>query len=225
MFNHLNNKFEFPKLEEVKVNGQRYYKVEDDLFPSVTTILSIQNNEGLQKWRERMGEDVANFESIRAANRGNGFHKICESYLNNQDISEYRKNVLSFGLFNLVKNEIERIDNIHGLETTLHSTKYKIAGRTDCIAEFDGMLSIIDFKSANRARADDLLEKHAIQETAYAIMWEEHTNIPIEQIVTIVSCENGESQTVINKPAFFVEKLEECVNEFRIYEKSNQKIT
>ena len=221
MFNHLTNNFDFPQLEDVKINGQRYYKVEDDLFPSVTTILSIQNNEGLQKWRERIGEEVANFESRRAANRGNGFHKICESYLNNQDISEYRKNVLSYGLFNLVKNEIERIDNIQGLETTLHSTKYKIAGRTDCIAEFDGMLSIIDFKSANRARTEDLLEKHSIQETAYAIMWEEHTNIPVEQIVTIVACENGDSQTVINKPAFFVEKLEECINEFRIYEKTN----
>jgi len=221
MFNHLNNKFEFPKLEEVKVNGQRYYKVEDDLFPSVTTILSIQNNEGLQKWRERIGEEVANFESRRAAKRGNGFHKICETYLNNQDISDHRKNVLSYGLFNLVKNEIERIDNIHGLETTLHSKQYKIAGRTDCIAEFDGMLSVIDFKSANRPRAEDLLEKHSIQETAYAIMWEELTNVPIEQIVTIVACENGDSQTVINKPTFFVKKLEECINEFRIYEKSN----
>ena len=104
MFNHLTINFDFPKLEEVKVNGQRYYKVENDLFPSVTTILSIQNNEGLQKWRERMGEEVANFESRRAANRGNDFHKICETYLNNQNISEYRKNVLSYGLFNLVKN-------------------------------------------------------------------------------------------------------------------------
>lgn len=217
MFNHLTNNFDFPKLEDVIVNGQRYYKVEDDLFPSVTTILSIQNNDGLQKWRERMGEEVANYESRRAANRGNGFHKICESYLNNQDISEYRKNVLSYGLFNLVKNEIERIDNIHGLETTLHSTKYKIAGRTDCIAEFDGMLSIIDFKSANRPRVEDLLEKHAIQETAYAKMWEELTNIPIEQIVTIVACENGDSQTVINKPEYFLKQLEECINEFRIH--------
>jgi hypothetical protein len=102
--------------------------------------------------------------------------------------------------------------------------EYKIAGRTDCIAEFDGMLSIIDFKSANRTRADDLLEKHAIQETAYAKMWEEQTNIPIEQIVTIVACENGDSQTVINKPTYFQKQLEECIKEFRIYEKSNLKI-
>jgi len=220
MFNHVITKFDFPELEEVKLNGQRYYKVGNDLYPSVTTILSIQNNEGLLKWRERMGEEVANFESRRAANRGNHFHKICESYLNNHDISDYRKKVLSYGLFTLVKNEIERIDNIHGLETTLYSTKYKIAGRTDCIAEFDGLLSIIDFKSANRARTDDLLEKHSIQETAYAKMWEELTTIPIEQIVTIVACENGDSQTVIKKPAFFLKQLEECIEEFRIYEKS-----
>lgn len=224
MFTHIEHNIELESLENTKIDGYRYYKVGNDLFPSVTTILSFQKNQRLVEWRQSIGEEVANFESRRAANRGNGFHKICENYLKNNDISTYKRKVLAFGLFNLVKKEIDRIDNIYEIEATLYSKRLKIAGRTDCIAEFDGLLSIIDFKSANRAKPDDLLETHSIQETAYAIMWEELTNIPIEQIVTIITCENGDSQTIIRKPAFFIRQLEERVREFRIYEKSTIKI-
>ncbi len=220
MFKQITSNIEFPKLETKSVNGLRYYLVNSELYPSITSILSIKSNEKIQAWKDRLGEDVAQFESSRAAQRGTNFHTICEEYLKNQDISKHGNNVLSFGLFNLIKKEIERIDNVRGLEVNLYSSQHEIAGRADCIAEFDGLLSIIDFKSANRARTDDLLEKHSIQETAYAKMWEELTNIPIEQIVTIVACENGDSQIVINKPAFFLKRLEECIKEFRIHEKS-----
>ena len=214
MFNHILNKFQFPQLQETKVNGKRFYQVDGELFPSVTTVLSAQENEGLIRWRENLGEDVANFEMRRAANRGKIFHSIVEDYLNNRSIQNYKSKVLSFGLFSLVKKEFERVDNIHNLEVTMFSKKYKIAGRADCIAEFDGLLSIIDFKSANRAKKQDQLEKHAIQETAYSVMWNELTNIPIEQIVTIVACENGELQTVIEKPEFYRQKLESVIEQF-----------
>ena len=180
MFNHILNKFQFPQLQETKVDGKRFYQIDGELFPSVTTVLSAQENEGLIRWRENLGEDVANFEMRRAANRGKIFHSIVEDYLNNRSIQNYKSKVLSFGLFSLVKKEFERVDNIHNLEVTMFSKKYKIAGRADCIAEFDGLLSIIDFKSANRAKKQDQLEKHAIQETAYSVMWNELTNIKLE---------------------------------------------
>ena len=220
MFNHILNKFQFPQLQETKVNGKRFYQVDGELFPSVTTVLSAQENEGLIRWRENLGEDVANFEMRRAANRGKIFHSIVEDYLNNRSIQNYKSKVLSFGLFSLVKKEFERVDNIHNLEVTMFSKKYKIAGRADCIAEFDGLLSIIDFKSANRAKKQDQLEKHAIQETAYSVMWNELTNIPIEQIVTIVACENGETQTIIEKPQFFLKKLEWYIDDFQRLQES-----
>ena len=220
MFNHILNKFQFPQLQETKVDGKRFYQVDEELFPSVTTVLSAQENEGLIRWRENLGEDVANFEMRRAANRGKIFHSIVEDYLNNRSIQNYKSKVLSFGLFSLVKKEFERVDNIHNLEVTMFSKKYKIAGRADCIAEFDGLLSIIDFKSANRAKKQDQLEKHAIQETAYSVMWNELTNIPIEQIVTIVACENGETQTIIEKPQFFLKQLERCISDFQRLQES-----
>ena len=220
MFNHILNKFQFPQLQETKVDGKRFYQIDGELFPSVTTVLSAQENEGLIRWRENLGEDVANFEMRRAANRGKIFHSIVEDYLNNRSIQNYKSKVLSFGLFSLVKKEFERVDNIHNLEVTMFSKKYKIAGRADCIAEFDGLLSIIDFKSANRAKKQDQLEKHAIQETAYSVMWNELTNIPIEQIVTIVACENGETQTIIEKPQFFLKQLERCISDFQRLQES-----
>jgi len=147
------------------------------------------------------------------------FHSIVEDYLNNKNIQTYKSKVLPYGLFNLVKKEIDRIDNIRNLEVTLYSKKLKIAGRADCIAEINGVLSVIDFKSANRAKKDEQLVTHAIQETAYSIMWEEMTKIPIEQIVTIVACENGEMQTIVEKPINFHKNLFQYIKEFQIYQK------
>ena len=212
----IENKFQFPKLQETKIDGKRYYQVEEELYPSVTTILSAQPNEGLMKWRQSIGEDVANFEVRRAVNRGKIFHSIVEDYLNNKKILNYKSNVLPYGLFNLVKKEIDEINNIHNLEVNLYSKNLKIAGRPDCIAEFNGLLSVIDFKSANRAKKSDQLTTHAIQETAYSVMWEELTKTQIEQIVTIVACENGETQTIIEKPQFFLDDLRKCIEDFTL---------
>ena len=214
MFTYLDSSISFPKLKTKNANGLRYYSVGDTLYPSVTSVLSILSKEGIQAWRDSIGHDVANFESRRAANRGTYFHKICEDYLLNKNISKHRKKVLPFGLFGLVKKDIDRIDNIHGLENTLFSHSLKLAGRVDCVAEFDNLLSIIDFKSANKEKSQEILETHILQETAYAIMWEEHTEQSIEQIVTIVACENGETQTIIEKPQFFVNKLENTIEKF-----------
>ena len=214
MFTHVDTHLLSQKLKSHNQNGFRYYSIDGKSYPSVTSVLSLLSKDGIRAWRDSIGHDVADFETRRAATRGIYFHKICENYLYNKNISEYRKKILSYGLFNLVKHEIDRIDNIHGMEKTLYSHTLKLAGRTDCIAEFDNILSIIDFKSANKAKSPEILENHILQETAYAIMWNELTDIPIEQIVTIVACENGELQTVIEKPEFYRKKLEYVIEQF-----------
>ena len=214
LFTHIQTPNLVPKLKSQSQNGFRYYSVDGKSYPSVTSVLSILSKDGIRAWRDSIGHDVADFETRRAATRGIHFHKICENYLYNKNISEYKKKILSYGLFNLAKSEIDRIDNIYGMEKTLYSHSLKLAGRTDCIAEFDNVLSIIDFKSANREKSPEILENHILQETAYAIMWNELTDIPIQQIVTIVACENGELQTVIEKPEFYRQKLESVIEQF-----------
>ena len=214
MFTHIDIPDMMPKLISKNQNGFRYYSVDGKSYPSVTSVLSILSKDGIHAWRDSIGHDVADFETRRAATRGIHFHKICENYLYNKNLLEYKKKILSYGLFNLVKHEIDRIDNIYGMEKTLYSHSLKLAGRTDCIAEFDNILSIIDFKSANRKKSPEILENHILQETAYAIMWNELTDMPIEQIVTIVACENGELQTIIEKPEFYRQKLESIIDQF-----------
>ena len=214
LFTHIQTPALVPKLKSQSQNGFRYYSIDEKSYPSVTSVLSILSKDGIRAWRDSIGHDVADFETRRTATRGIHFHKICENYLYNKNISEYKKKILSYGLFNLAKSEINRIDNIYGMEKTLYSHSLKLAGRTDCIAEFDNILSIIDFKSANKEKSPEILENHILQETAYAIMWNELTDIPIQQIVTIVACENGELQTVIEKPEFYRQKLESVIDKF-----------
>jgi len=214
LFTHIQTPALVPKLKSQSQNGFRYYSIDGKSYPSVTSVLSILSKDGIRAWRDSIGHDVADFETRRAATRGIHFHKICENYLYNKNISEYKKKILSYGLFNLAKSEINRIDNIHGMEKTLYSHSLKLAGRTDCIAEFDNVLSIIDFKSANRKKSPEILENYILQETAYAIMWDELSDIPIEQIVTIVACEDGELQTIIEKPEFYRQKLESVIDQF-----------
>ena len=184
LFNHtFDSKYQFPRLADTKINGMRFYRVDEKLFPSVTTILSVQPKEGLEKWRNSVGHEAATWEMRRAANRGTKFHKIVEAYLQNQNIDVFSKDILPIGLFFLVQTEIDRIDNICTLEATMYSRSFEIAGRVDTVGDFDGKRSVIDFKSANRAKKDDQIKTHAIQETAYSVMWEEMTGETIEQIV------------------------------------------
>tara|TARA_Y100000817_G_scaffold306713_1_gene292217 strand:- start:345 stop:1034 length:690 start_codon:yes stop_codon:yes gene_type:complete len=221
IFKHVfDSKYQFPKLAETKMNGMRFYRVDGKLFPSVTTILSIQPKEGLEEWKNSVGHEAAAWEMRRAATRGTKFHKIVEAYLKNQSIDVFSRDILPMGLFNLVERQIDRIDNICTLEATMCSRSFEIAGRVDTVGDFDGKRSIIDFKSANRAKKDDQIKTHAIQETAYSVMWEEMTDETIEQIVTIVACENGESQTIIKKPHDYFDELRKCVSDFKNYQKS-----
>jgi len=222
MFTHILNSFEFREFPTVQIDGFRHYEIHGKLYPAITSILSIMNQEKILSWKKNLGEAVAKFESFRAANRGKDFHKICEDYLCNKDISIHKSKVLSLALFNLVKKELERIDDIYAIEPTLYSEKYKIAGRADCIAKFDDIISVIDFKTANRTKNKEILETHSIQETAYAIMYQELTGIKIDQIITIVACENGETQINIEKPNYFVSKLVDCIHEFRVSQKYSQ---
>jgi len=219
-FEHVNNFSEnLPDLKTTNVNGKRYYVTpENDIFPSVTTVLSIQNQEGIQQWRRNVGDGAADSIMRLAAVRGNAFHKIEEDYLGNKDISIHNNKVLPMALFERAKPQLDRIDNIHALEKTLYSNNYSIAGRVDCIADFDNTLSVIDFKTSTRKKQPSWIESYYLQETAYSLMWEEQTDIPIGQIVTIIASEDGAVQTFIEHRDNFVSKLKECISNYSLHE-------
>lgn len=195
-FNIINSQG-FPEMESFTSSaGKRFYCRPDGVWvPSVTTILSKDKDDALQNWRDRVGSEEAEKISAIATRRGKILHKVCEDYILDSVrfpfIFEDTYNSLmpdSKETFNKIKKQLDdRMDNVHHVEAPLHSIKHRMAGRTDLIAEWNGALSIIDFKSSLVAKKEAWIVNYFEQEAAYAIMYEELTGKKINQIVTIVS--------------------------------------
>ena len=194
-----------PNTKGKKIEGYRFYDIDGQNYPSVTSILGIRKKDGLQKWRDSIGEDVANWEMNRAARRGKSFHKLVEQYLNNETPSI--RDVLPLGLFRLAKPYIDQINNIRLLEKIMVSPKLTIAGQVDCVAEYNGKLSVIDFKSANKERKEDWIENYFLQCTAYSSMYEETFGEKIEQIVVLLAAEDGTMTAYVKDPQDYIEEL------------------
>ena len=213
-----------PELSTKTIDRKRYYVTpEGKEYPSITTVLSNRGKQGLFEWRKRVGNGVANYISRKAAKRGTLVPQMCEAYLNNvgfdqpQWWGEVEKNFLPFCLFNQLRNRpLQRINNIHAQECGLYSDKYKVAGRVDCIAEYNNVLSIIDFKTSTSERNDEYNENYYIQTAAYAEMYEERTGIPTDQIVILVVTEDGVVQEFVKSKQEYLPLLEEAINEFSI---------
>ena len=203
-------------LKTTTINNRRYYVTPtNNKYPSVTTVLKDRGNEGVIKWRKRVGEDVATAVSRKATNRGTKFHTIVEEFLDNKDVRIHRKDFLTYEMFLHMKNTlISSVNNIRAQECGLYSNKYRVAGRVDCIAEYDGVLSIIDFKTSRRKRKDEWNENYYIQSSAYAEMFEERTETPIEQIVILVVTEDGEVEAFVKSKSKYLPLLVEAVDNF-----------
>ena len=206
----------FPILETKNVDKKRFYITpEGKEYPSITTVLSPRNKDGIMKWRKKVGNDVATHIANKAAVRGSKVHKMCEDYLNGLDMEKHKKDFLPWCLFNeLKKGTFHHIDYKIAQEIVLFSDKYKVAGRTDLIASYKGELSIVDFKTSTNERKDSYNENYYIQTAAYAEMFEELTGNPINQIVILVVTENGTVQEFIKDKQEYIPLLEETLKEW-----------
>tara|TARA_Y100000004_G_C8883552_1_gene398678 strand:+ start:301 stop:978 length:678 start_codon:yes stop_codon:yes gene_type:complete len=206
----------FPILETKTVDKKRFYVTpEGKEYPSITTVLSPRNKEGLMKWRKKVGNDVATHIANKAAVRGSKVHKMCEDYLNGLDMEKHKKDFLPYCLFNELKNQtFDNINGVIGQELVLYSDKYKVAGRTDLIANYRGELSIVDFKTSTNERKDSYNENYYIQTSAYAEMFEELTGQPINQIVILVVTEDGIVQEFIKDKQEYIPLLEQTLEEW-----------
>jgi len=218
LFNHVG--LDPIEMSAKMVEGKRVYLTPTGHhYPSVTTVIGNNKKklEGLAKWRARVGVKAANAKSTRATGRGNKYHSIAEDYLNNNlDLKKYKSHPLPVLMFHHSHPTLDRINNIYLQEAALYSKHLEIAGRVDCIAEFDGVLSIIDFKTAEQPKREAYLYDYFIQETAYACMLQENYGLSVKQLVTIVACENGETQVkeLPPKKEFFM-KLMSYISEYQ----------
>ena len=210
-----------PKTKGKRIDGCRFYNIDGKNYPSITTVLGIRKTEQLKGWREKIGEGVANWEMGRAARRGKSFHTLVEQYIKGETPSI--RDVLPLGLFKLLKPYIDQIDNIHLLEAIMYSKKLTVAGQVDCVAEYNGKLSVIDFKTANKERQESWIDNYFLQTTAYAHMYEETFGTPIEQIVILIASEDGTTQAFVKNKADYEKELGTAIQNFyKYYEEQNK---
>jgi len=214
-FKHL-NLHNFPDLKaKTTAQGRRYF-VEGNAYPSVTTVIGEMKKKSILEWRRKVGEEEANAISKRATTRGNKCHKLAEDYLSNKPLDRYKDDVLSLGMFHQIRPYVDKINNIHALEESLYSHTLKLAGRVDCIAEYDNELAIIDFKTSTKYKREEWIQDYFSQETAYAIMFQELTGLKVKQLVTIIATEQGTPQIFVkNNILEFVPKLKEYIDYYK----------
>jgi len=218
MFNHLEG-YESVSLPTENINGKRYYTTpEGKHYPSVTTVTGLLNKKWIKAWRKKIGEEKANKISRKAAGRGTRYHHLQEDFLNNKLTEERLKEAtpLDLMMFNQTKELTSKLGDIYMLEGSMYSNELEIAGRVDCVAEFAGKISVIDFKTSTRRKSPSQVKSYFLQETAYATMFEEMYGVPIERIVTIVSVEEtGQSQLFVEEPKTWIESFKELRNQYR----------
>jgi genome maintenance exonuclease 1 len=210
IFNHLSDRPKLEPLPTEEINGKRHYVTPSGLrLPSVTTVLGHFKKASLIEWRNRVGAQEANRISNRAATRGTKFHSLVERYLKNEHTNLF-ENVMPDmrQAFYDACNVLDDIDNIHYIESPLYSETLGVAGRTDVIAEFRGVPSIIDFKTSNRPKKEEWIDNYFEQGTAYSLMYEELTGFHINNIVVIISVDGyDDPQTFIKNRDDYTDSL------------------
>ena len=222
MFTHANHGIELPTLtRKTTESGRRYFTPTGEAYPSVTTVLGILGKKELMEWRKRVGAEEANRISRQAANRGTAVHKLCEDYIDNVDDYNKKHMPANIHMFNTMKPLIdEKINNIWFQEAFLYSDELQTAGQVDCIAEFEGELSVIDFKTSRRLKSPDKIQNYFMQVSFYAKAFEERTGTPIRKGVVLIGVDDSEPQTFVIDTEEYIEHFKAVREAYRnLYEK------
>jgi len=197
----------FTKLKRIDTpDGRLYETPSGESYPSVTTVTGLHSKQSIMEWRKKVGEEEANRISSRASSRGTRIHTLCENWLlgKPQEPDMFDKDI-----FTSLIPHLDKIDNIHALESPLYSHHLKVAGTVDCIAEYKGKLRIIDFKTSSKLKNRDWIHGYFMQTAAYAVMFEELTGIPVGRMLILVGVDNED-------PQIFTERRDDWIGEFKV---------
>lgn len=204
MFNHIHH--DIAKLRRVDSPAGRVYQTPTGrAYPSVTAVTGLHGKEAIMAWRKRVGEEEANRVSKRATTRGTRVHSLCEDYISNKPVTA---DLFDQEAWDSLVPELDKINNIHCLETQLYSDHLEVAGTVDCIAEYDGRVSVIDFKTSKRVKKKSDIHSYFMQTSAYAVMFEERTGIPVSRLVILMTVDDEPEASV------FVEKRDDWIDQF-----------
>jgi len=215
-FKHIESDKKLPRLKvRTDADGTRFYQAPNGKwYPSASTVANWEKKEFFENWRK----DPKNFaEGERAKKRGTMLHEAIERYLDNRDdyLDALAGNIHYTFLFDQIRDDLAKISNIRAQETSLYSDLMQLAGRVDLVAEYDGVLSVIDFKGSARTKKEEWIESYLVQATMYAIMYHERFGTPIKQVVIIITCEDGNSQVFKRDPMDYVKPLRAAIKLFQ----------
>lgn len=212
------------ELDSIMTDGGRFYITPSgDQYPSITTVLSAmqsaEKKQVLENWRARVGEQEANKVSRQATSRGTGMHTICENYTSNFPNPMRGHMPTAVEMFKRIQHVLDdRVGTIYGNEIALFSNKLKAAGRTDMLAQFDGIRTVVDFKTSKREKKESWITDYFLQSTAYAIMIEEmYGDIKVPQIAIVIAVEDGETssnQVFVKRTADYREQVYQIFSQY-----------
>lgn len=204
MITHIHH--DIPSLSRIDGNGDRVYLTPSgNKYPSVTSVVSLLHAEKIAKWRAEVGAEQAAQISGRASRRGTKIHNLCEQYLLNNSVTP---DVFDTETWNSLLPHLQGINNVHCLETQLYSDHLRVAGTVDCIGQYRGKLSVIDFKTSSRPKTRDEISNYFMQTAAYAVMFEERTGIPVSRLVILMAVDDQPEASV------FVERRDDWIDSF-----------
>ena len=213
MFNHV--EIDLPQLERETIDDIRYYKTPEgnQQLVSITAVIRVSNRDKFSSWEKKVGIEQANKVRVQSTSRGTDMHTLVEHYIKNEQLPKVQP--LSDLLFKICKPELNKIDKIHALESSLYSLRLGIAGTVDCIAEYNGELAIIDFKTSKKPKPRKWIDHYFVQAAAYACMFYELTGITVKKLVILMACEDGSCEVYEEYDKMkYIKKLSEYVKEF-----------
>ena len=220
-YNYIPTELNLPPLIQVEGEEGRTYVTPSGMkLPSVTTVTGFEGKDGFDIWRRKNPA-----EAVRVIDRGNKIHSMMEHLLKNEEV-ELTENVEIDSLFGMLKNHVEdKIDNVYALEKQMWSEKIGLAGRVDCICDYDGKLSVVDFKGSNKEKTESGIKNYFQQAAAYALMYQDITGHKVNQIVILVANETGVLQEFKKKPIDYVDGLMRAIQLYKLGREINPQPT
>ena len=224
-----NKLYKYPKSTRSLIEGNRYYDINQEMLPSVTTILqetqSDEKKASLANWRQKVGENEAERIKNEAASRGTAMHQFLEFYLRNEkilDLSDEGQVASGMGQV-IIDQGFSELKEIWGSEVTLFYPGL-YAGSTDLCGIYSGRESIIDFKQTNKPKRREWIEDMFLQLGAYAMAHDVIYNTCVDQGVILMCSKDGFFQKFTSTGKEFTRfkhKFLEKVGQF--YQKKGQK--
>jgi hypothetical protein len=204
-----------PELEDYMTEHGRMYRTPSGIsYPSVTTVLSHGTDHShIDKWRQRVGAEEADRITKQATVRGSAVHLLAEQYLKNDPQYKSGHMPANISTFAQIRPYLDRhVGTVAGLEVPLYSDKLRVAGRVDCLAEWDGRWSIVDFKTSKREKRPEQIENYFMQASCYSYMVYERTSIVASQIVILIAVDDSPAQVFVQRAKQWLPKFIEIRN-------------